>query len=488
MTNYPVHHRLLGATLALGVLLTLGTGCARIGHSNPTDGFSSSPTALDAYVATPDPAYGYSVVETRPGEGYTTFVLHMTSQHWLTTDEVDRTLWEHFLLVTVPEQVDTHTAFLFITGGSNGQETERYRSNFEAMAVQSRAITAQLHHVPNQPLTFAGAEPRWEDALIAWGWDQYLRGGREEWLARFPMTKAAVRAMDTVQSFAAASEAGGNRVRNFVVAGGSKRGWTTWTTAAVDNRVVGIVPIVIDMLNMEPSFVHHWRALGFWAPAVGDYERMGTMEWWGHPRARALNALVEPYEYRDRYTMPKLIINATGDQFFLPDSSQFYWDQLPNPKYLRYIPNADHGLGGTNAPESIQSFFEAVAYGHRLPRYDWRIEEDGTVYVRTDRQPLAARLWQVENPEARDFRLEVTGPAWRSERLIPVRAGEYRGRVLPPEEGWRAFFLELEFEGEGNGNHFFTTEVVVIPDVYPFEYHPPVWPMTPEAVEEAAAR
>lgn len=37
-------------------------------------------------------------------------------------------------------------------------------------------------------------------------------------------------------------------LKNFVVGGASKRGWTTWTTAAVDDRVVAIVPVVIDLL------------------------------------------------------------------------------------------------------------------------------------------------------------------------------------------------------------------------------------------------
>ena len=40
--------------------------------------------------------------------------------------------------------------------------------------------------------------------------------------------------------------------------------------------------------------------------------------------------------------MPKLVLNSAGDQFFLPDSSQFYFDALPGPKKLRYTLNTDH--------------------------------------------------------------------------------------------------------------------------------------------------
>ena len=80
------------------------------------------------------------------------------------------------------------------------------------------------------------------------------------------MTKAAVRAMDTITSFAASKNGGAHTVNRFVVAGASKRGWTTWTTAAVDPRVVAIVPMVIDALHVVPSFQHHYRVYGFWAP------------------------------------------------------------------------------------------------------------------------------------------------------------------------------------------------------------------------------
>src|SRR5207245_10443064 len=64
---------------------------------------------------------------------------------------------------------------------------------------------------------------------------------------------------------------GQHKIDKFVVAGGSKRGWTTWCTAAVDKRVVAAIPIVIDCIHVRPSMQHHVAAYGFYAESVGDY-------------------------------------------------------------------------------------------------------------------------------------------------------------------------------------------------------------------------
>ena len=73
------------------------------------------------------------------------------------------------------------------------------------------------------------------------------------------MTRAVVRSMDLAQEIVAQNN---KKLNDFVVSGASKRGWTAWTTAAVDNRVVGVVPMVIDMLNLVPSFENHFRSYG----------------------------------------------------------------------------------------------------------------------------------------------------------------------------------------------------------------------------------
>jgi PhoPQ-activated pathogenicity-related protein len=77
------------------------------------------------------------------------------------------------------------------------------------------------------------------------------------------------------------------------------------------------MPLVIDMLNIKPSFEHHWEVYGFWAPAIQDYVDLKVMDWWGSPEADELFKLVDPFSYKNRYEIPKYIINAAGDEFFI---------------------------------------------------------------------------------------------------------------------------------------------------------------------------
>ncbi len=443
-------------------------------YSNPTPDAGSQKTALDAYVARPDTNYNYHLVRTVTGQGFTTFVVEMTSQAWLTTNEVDRPLWKHWLVVVRPDQVASSNSLLVISGGANnGQPPKSADGNLAQIALATHSVVSELKMVPNQPLVFAGeTEGRKEDSLIAYTWDKFLRTGDPKWPARLPMTKAAVRAMDTVTDFCSGAEAGALRLDGFVVAGASKRGWTTWTTAAVDKRVIAIIPFVIDLLNIEPSMLHHYAAYGFWAPSVQDYTRFDIMDWTGTPQYHNLMKIEEPFEYRSRLTMPKFIINAAGDQFFLPDSSQFYFGELPGVKYLRYVPNADHSLRGSDAYETLLACYHAVLNHVPLPQFSWALQPDGSLRVATKSKPSVVKLWQATNSEARDFRLETFGPRYQATALTDAGSGIYQAKVLPPAKGWTAFFIELTYPSGCQAPFKFTTQVYVVPDTLPYHFVP----------------
>jgi PhoPQ-activated pathogenicity-related protein len=426
-------------------------------------------TALDRYVKKPDPAYSWKVVESADHNGGKRFIVALTSQSWRTKEEVDRTLWEHWLVVEKPAEVRSTTAFLFIGGGRNRPDAPKGPDDLvQRIASETGTVAAELRMVPNQPIVFNGdGKGRSEDDLIAYTWDQYLKTGDETWPARLPMVKSAVRAMDCVQELLKSEQGGKVAVDKFVVAGGSKRGWTTWCTAAVDPRVAAAIPIVIDVLNVAVSMRHHVAAYGFYSAAVGDYHEQGLMQRDKDPKLKQLYDIEDPYSYRDRLTMPKYVVNASGDEFFCPDSSQFYWDGLKDEKLLRYVPNAPHSLRNTDAGESILAFYQLIVSGKPRPSYAWTFEKDGAIRVTAKEKPRAARLWQATNPNTRDFRFYAVGKAYTETALEPGADGAYAGRVEAPPKGWTAFFVELDFDVGSKAPLKLSSAVRILPDVLP---------------------
>jgi len=427
-------------------------------------------TALDTYVHTPDSHYQYRLVKREPHEGYTTYLIRMTSQQWRSPAEVNQCVWKHWMRLYIPDSVSSSTGMLYILNGSirdKGPESVEERA---ALAIMTQSIISEVYQVPNQPLIFKNDSfgPRIEDEIIAYTWRKFLDGGDSNWPLRLPMTKAAVRAMDTVSSFAASKEGGRNRVDHFVVTGQSKRGWTTWTTAAVDPRVVAIAPQVLDVLNFVQSVHHHFRSYGFWAPAAKSYYDEHLLDDMNSDAYRRLMEIEDPYSYRDRFTMPKLIVNASSDQFFPADSSQFYFDDLPGEKHLLYEANTNHSLRGTDSWQSIGAFYESVLLGGKRPNLQSAFEADGSIKVTVDQTPLTVTLWQATNPNHRDFRLEAIGSAYHSSSLTAASPGVYVARVPRPAKGWTAFFVEATFASGGRFPFKFTTQVRILPEGDPY--------------------
>lgn len=437
-------------------------------------------TALDRYIAQKDGVYGWRQVQTIQGTGCTGYVLELTSQTWRSEKEVDRPVWKHWLTVIKPDQLARgdagRSALLYIGAGSNRDAAPTSLSErAQMLATETNTVVAELGMVPNQPLRFTDSpdQARSEDDLIAYTRVKHFTTKDDFWLVRLAMVKSGVRAIDAVQEFLA-SEAGGKwKVDRFVVTGGSKRGWTSWLVGAVDQRVIAVAPLVIDALNSEAITRHHFEVYGFFSSALNDYVNHGLFPHKiGTPEYQAVLEIEDPFHYRrrDRLKMPKFLINASGDEFFLPDNSQFYYNELPAEKHLRYVPNAKHNLAGSDALQSLVAFYQAVITGAPRPQFSWRKEKDGTLIVTPKDKPKEVNLWQATNPAARDFRLDTIGKAYTSRPLAAEKDGTYIGRVAKPASGYTAFFIELVYESGGRYPFKFTTEVSVVPDALPHKW------------------
>ena len=456
-----VHNQLINKIIAIGYFILILAGCDSRHNKH-----------MEEYVRTADPAFRYNIEEKFNGEGWTEHRVKMVSGTWLTKQEVNHPEWWHWVTIVVPDEVTETEALMVIGGGSTEDEKPQAANELLVQAaVGTKSIIAEISNIPFQPLNYVNDEKddRFEDDLIAYGWRQYLEGGAKdedvEWLAHIPMTRAVVRAMDVVQEISADLN---KPVDSFVVAGASKRGWATWTTAIVDDRVIAIIPVVIDVLNVESSFNHHWRCYGAWSPAINDYINEGIMDWTGSKEYARLLELVEPYSFIDQLTLPKFLINATGDEFFITDSWQFYWDDLVGDKYIQYVPNANHGLNGTYNLGSLVAFYNAVITESAIPKVDWSVSADSIYLEVLSDVDYKVTKWETVNENARDFRVPVIGRVWKDSELSKTSNNQYAIHFPAPEKGYKAGMLEIVFDSGTEVPFTFTTGTVVTPNTYPF--------------------
>ena len=416
---------------------------------------TSSALTLKEYVGKPDDSYKYTIESTVPLGTNTVYLVRMTSQTWRGI------AWQHWLAIIKPQEVKyPDTALLLVSGGDNpdgppSADSDEGRA-LSLIATQFHAVVANLKQVPNQPL-FDG---KYEDAIIAYTYENFLKGEGDDWPLLLPMVKSAVRALDTIQ--AVGKEKFGQTIKKFMVTGASKRGWTTWLTAAADARVAAIAPMVIDVLNMAPQMAYQKKVYGAYSEEVKDYTDRGIQEAMQTPAGKKLLDLVDPYSYREQLTLPKVMILGTNDDYWTVDAARFYFNDLKGDKSLHYEPNAGHGLN-LNIVPVIMALFDATLTGQRLPRLSWSAPPDSALEVAWDDPKGRAALWQAQSPNC-DFRKST----WSSTPLAGDRKAS--AKVTAPDTGWTAYFVAVTFPlkaGETEWPYSLCTMTNVLPDTFP---------------------
>ena len=440
---------------------------------------------LEDYVDKPDDAYRWSIEHVEKLDDMKHLVVDLNSQSWLDEKTVNRSVWKHWLRVYVPEEPTTNVAMLFIGGGKNQSEVPtNVLEDFALLAKVTQTIVVYLGQVPNQPLMFEGNPfPIREDALVAYSWRQYFENGDQHWIVNLPMVKSVVRAMDATTEFLRTEEAGGYEINEFVVSGGSKRGWTTWLTAAIDDRVKAIIPIVFDALKFEDSLHNHFKSYGYWSPALADYAAEGLLQKLGTDEVQDLFIITDPYEYRKDLELPKYLINSAGDEFFPVDSARFYFNDLIGDKYLRYIPNTDHSMSGSDVNESMATFLWLIANKKEVPSFDWNWESDSELKLSNYQGTISQiNLFSAYNDSGRDFRMLREsddsrfgrGPLWTKDTAykkgteLPI-LGEWSINSRDSDQSWQAHMVEVVFDVGFQYPFKLTTNVMILSDRRPFE-------------------
>jgi PhoPQ-activated pathogenicity-related protein len=290
------------------------------------------------------------------------------------------------------------------------------------------------------------------------------------------MTKAVVKTMDAVQMIA--EELMLNiKPREFVLVGFSKRGAITWLTAAVDDRVCAISPVVYDTLNFVPSIENHRKTYGVFNDSLADYDLRNVLDRLRIKEGQELIDTVDPYTYRDRIKIPKYIINAAGDEFYPPDSSQYYINSLQGETLLRYVPNTDHGGsngGFENALQGLLAWYSKLVSEKSRPKIKWKKSQDDILKVNINSNNATAVLWSADN-SSKDFRLMTFGPNWHATPVAVSSEGKIELPLSVPESGWSGYFIEFSIQDTPGLVEKYTTPVIVLPNTDPFSLEQPTF-------------
>lgn len=341
-------------------------------------------------------------------------------------------VWEHEIRMYRPrsgEVVSGDSYYLEVTGDDAGGPDDAYG---QALADALHLPVALLFGIPNQPL--------WgmrEDDLIAHSFEQYVEHGDPEWPLLVPMVRSVSCAIDVIAEWSF------ERYRRVIVGGASKRGWTSWLVAQLeDPRVVGIVPVVYDNLNMAAQLENQNRVWGAMSPMLEDYTRRRLHELAQTREGEGLVRFVDPWTSLSLQRVPALVVSGSNDPFWTVDAARQFYSALPAGSGMQIIGNMGHSIGGWEYRLSTVGAFCARCAGVGIfPRVEFEMVDgsDGLrIEGRSDLEPSAVRIWggvsKTKVFTESEFFVDILSSP---EVQIPRRGGYHQ-----------AVWMEMEFAGE----------------------------------------
>jgi PhoPQ-activated pathogenicity-related protein len=431
------------ATIAFVLIPILGFSQGKI---NPE-------SALRSYLSNGDTNYAWEIKDSASLGSTKVYQVLLTSQKW------QGFKWTHQLTIIVPANIQYDGALLFITGGSNKDELPNWSKDdrlwpaLGTIANKNKAVVALIKQVPNQPFY----DGKTEDELITHTLNQFRKDKDYTWPLLFPMVKSAVKGMDAIQEVIAKKTS--HKITNFVISGASKRGWTTWLSSAIDDkRVKAIGPMVIDMVNMPKTLSYQFETYGEYSDQIEDYVKIGIPQSTESPDGKAITAMIDPYSYREKMQVPKMIFVATNDPYWTADAIKHYFDQIPGKNLIHYVPNAGHDLaGGKQALEGLSAFFGLTLQNKEYPVSKWNVTKSKEGFELTvEAKPeelVEAAIWATTSAD-RDFRNNL----WLTRR-VKLEGSTAKYTIPFVKKGYQAFYMDLKYKDPNGGTYTVSTRI-----------------------------
>lgn len=401
-------------------------------------GYQSPQVILPTFVNAPDSTFTWTLTKRVDSPEGTFLALSIQSQTWRTIP------WKHRLYVFFPASKPIQTGFLTLQMGFDANQAQ---AGLQQLAQATGVSCAMLCDIPNQPL-FDGKE---EEELINYTFEQFIATKDTSWPLLLPMVKATVRAMDVLQAVSQRYQL--PVLKKFIVAGHSKRGHTAWLTAAVDQRVAGLIAQGFNTLHSVAQIPHYYDTYGALDRSALAAKRV--IEQINSPTGQQLIQIIDAYTYRQKLTMPKLVIVGTNDDYTPVDALNLYWPGLSGSKSVLSLPNTGHVGANQDARlyPTAYAFIERVAQGKSMPTVESTLKptpQGFRLAVTTKDSAVSARVWIAHSPtgDFRDAQWEMKSgkltPS-KTNQKAPATRQHYQFDLEKPSKGHQAIFAEVEF-------------------------------------------
>ncbi|MDA0802873.1 MAG: PhoPQ-activated protein PqaA family protein [Planctomycetota bacterium] len=241
----------------------------------------------------------------------------------LTSQFVDGAPWHHELTLVIPEGAEPDCVVWMPPPGA--ADLARLRSAAGVLHVS----VAMLAGVPPAGAEGAPQGSAAEAAAVAASLRAFRESGDPDRPLPIAMARAAIAAMDTIESWSE-DELPGAAIRRFLLVGGGVRGWGAWLAAGLDTRVVGTMLAGFDLANlaMQRADAHPLLA------GAGPFD---------DARGAQLTGLVDPLVIAARARSPLWIVRGTTDTAQPLDALEVYaWDlRQPFRPSLRFNRGAE---------------------------------------------------------------------------------------------------------------------------------------------------
>lgn len=357
------------------------------------------------------------------------------------------TKWTHTIYVYVPDNVISNTFFMKAGSGNLGEKHE-FNSQIVKLAIESKIICVEAFDIPNQPLRFNNSDLLMtEDDLMAYSWNLFTESHDFNTIVNFHMVKSVIEIIKLMKIFL--KQFVGIKNISVILHGLSKRGLTTWLASSVCQEIKLIIPTVFDALDIRKTITNQKIKSGCFSPKLKSYN---SHKLFTDKINHCLFDIIDPINYDKYIKIPKFIINAGNDNFFLPDSSSYYFDKLDGIKYLRYIPNVNHSLDSDILYTHIKSIIE-LYLNNNYPEYTI-MKEKNIISISTQSTIKNITLWYSENDNF-DFGINQFIPYKKVniENILTINVDKY----LTKQFQWLIYMIELTFE-----NNFTMTSPIYV--------------------------